>query len=98
MAEDPVFYVNEIAIINYPLGSLAAIINGREVTVTGPLEFDPIGGDMAYPIEAPWLSELPQLKPGDRWRERPRNLRKRRPDPDWRAIADVTDIKEPEPA
>lgn len=80
------FEVGEVAIVGLPPGAWFSSYNGRELTVLSELvEKD---GSLAYEITADWL---PPPIPGFAWYIGPCHLRKRRPPPDWNALAGVKD-------
>ena len=78
------FEVGEVAVLaGIPPGNPHAHFNGGEVTVTSESFTDPFDGDLVYAVRAAWL---PLATLG--WCCPLRYLRKRRPPPDWRAIAE----------
>lgn len=76
------FEVGEIAILSSLTTADWVPFNGTEVTIVGVRYMD-------YLVSSP---ELQRLDPrARRWKCEPRYLRKRRPPPDWNAIAGVKD-------
>jgi len=90
------FSVGEIAIVALPESSTHSRWNGREVTITSaPCPHE--DGSLVHEVDADWLPALSH--PYLAWSIEPRFLRKRRPPPDWNALAGVkTKPREREPA